>query len=86
MNAVTTTPVVSARRLHSFHLRLPAVLLWLLLLPFAPLLSLALLIVCAIYGVNFFRAATALFRLFVSLKGTHVEVRDSQVSIVVSLF
>jgi len=85
MNAFAT-PALPAKRKHGFRLRLPLLLFGILLLPFAPFLLLVLLIVCAVYGVNPFRAVAALFRLFASLRGTHVEVQDSQVSFVISLF
>lgn len=86
MNALATLPALPAKRIRSFHLHLPVLLLWLPLLPFTPLLLLALLIVCAVYGVNPFRAAAAFFRLFASLKGIQIDVQNSQVSFVLSLF
>ena len=86
MNAFATSPALPAKRAHNFWLRLPVLLLWLLLLPFAPLLLLALFIVCAVYGVNPFRATAALFRVLAGLKGIHIEVQSSQVSFVFSLF
>ncbi len=86
MNALATSRALPAKRIPGFRLRLPVILLWLLLLPFAPLLLLALFIVCALYGVNPFRATAALFRLFTSLNGMHIEVQSSEVSFVFSLF
>jgi len=86
MNALATSPALPAKRMHGFHLRLPALLLWLLLLLFAPLLLLVLFIVCAVFDVNPFRATAALFRLFAGLKGIHIEVQSSQVSIIFGLF
>ncbi|MFZ0769932.1 MAG: hypothetical protein WCA49_19980 [Candidatus Sulfotelmatobacter sp.] len=86
MNVLSTSPALPAKRIHAFRLRLPVLLFWLLLLPYAPLLLLVLFIVCPMFGVNPFRATAALFRLFAALKGFHVEVQTSQVSIVLSLF
>jgi hypothetical protein len=86
MNALTTSSALPVKRIPRFRLSLPVLLLWLLLLPFAPLLLLALLVVCAIYAVNPFRAAAALFRLFAGLKGTQVEVQTHEVLIVIGLF
>jgi hypothetical protein len=86
MNTLTTSSALPVKRIPRFRLSLPVLLLWLLLLPFGPLLLLALLIVCAVYAVNPFRAAAALFRLFAGLNGTRVEVQTREVSIVVSLF
>lgn len=86
MNALATSSALTARRMPSFRLQLPVLLLFVLLLPFAPLLLLALLIVCAVYGVNPFRATAALFRLLAGLKGTQVEVQNSQVSFLINLF
>jgi hypothetical protein len=86
MNALASVPELPAKRMRSFHLRLPVLLLWLLLLPFVPLQMLALLIVCAVYGINPFRAAAVFFQLFASPKGINVEVQTRQVSITFSLF
>ncbi len=86
MNALASTPALPAKRVHGFRLCLPALLFWLLLLPFAPLLLLVLFIVCAVFGVNPFRATAALFRAIAGLKGIHVEIQSSQVSFVFSLF
>ena len=86
MNTLTTSPALPAKRMHGFHLRLPVVLLWLLLLPFVPLLLLALFIACAVFGVNPFRATTALFRIIAGLKGIHIEIQSNQVSFVFGLF
>jgi hypothetical protein len=85
MNATAIFPSV-AKRSRQFRLRLPVALLWLLLMPFMPLLLLAILVVCALGGVNPFRAVASLFRVCAALKGTHVEVQSSQVSILLSLF
>jgi hypothetical protein len=86
MNALASSPALPAKQIRGFRLRLPVLLFWLILLPLAPLLLLMLLIVCAAYGVNPFRAMAALFRLFDSLKETHVEVQNHQFSIVLNLF
>jgi hypothetical protein len=86
MNALASFSPLSAMRRRSFHLRLPMFLLWLLLLPCFPLFLLALLIVCALYGVNPFSAIAALFRVVASLRGIGVEVQSGQLSIAFSLF
>lgn len=86
MNATAIFHCDASKRIRQLRLRLPVVLLWLLLLPFAPLLLLALLVGCAAGGVNPLRAIATLFRLLAALKGTQVEVEHGQVSIVVSLF
>jgi hypothetical protein len=86
MSALASVPALPAKRIRSFHLRLPALLVWLLFLPLIPLLLLALPIVCTVYGVNFFHAAAAFVRLFASLKGMNVEVQNNQVSIAFGLF
>jgi hypothetical protein len=86
MSALATSAALPANQLRCFRLRLPALLFWFLLLPFVPLLLLALFIVCAVYSVNPFRAAAALLRVFAGLKGTHVEVQTREVSIVIGLF
>jgi hypothetical protein len=86
MNTLATSPALPAKRIPGFRLRLPVILLFVLILPFAPLLLLVLLVVCSGYGVNPFRAAAALFRLLAGLKGTQVEVQNNQVSFVINLF
>jgi hypothetical protein len=86
MNTFATFPALPAKRIPSFRLRLPVLLFGVLLLPFAPLLLLALLVVCAKYGVNPFRAVATLFRVFASLRGTQIEVQNRQISFVISLF
>jgi hypothetical protein len=86
MNTLATYPALSAKRVRSFRLRLPVLLFAVLLLPIAPLLLLALLIVWAMNGVNPFRAAMALLRFFFSFRGTHVEVQTNHISFAISLF
>jgi hypothetical protein len=86
MNLTANFPATAGKRIRRFRFGLPAVLLWLLLLPFAPVLLLAVLIVCAVGAVNPFRAVAALFRVVAALKGTRVEVQSGQVSILLSLF
>jgi hypothetical protein len=86
MSALANFPALPAPPMHSFRLHVPVVLLWLLLLPFAPLLLVALLIVCAVFGANPFRATAALVRLIASLKGIHIEAQSRDVSIAINLF
>lgn len=86
MNALTSSPALPAYRVHRFHLRLPVLLFWALLSPLAPLLLLALLIVCAVYRANLFRAVAALSRVLAGLKGIHLEIQTPQASIVLGLF
>jgi hypothetical protein len=62
---------------------MPVVVLWLLLLPAAPLLVLAVLILCATNGVSPVRAMAESFRLIAALRETYVEVQSREVSIVV---
>ena len=86
MNALASIPALPVERTRRFRIRLPVLLAWVLLLPLAPLLSLALLIVCAVYGVNPFSTVAALFRVFSGFRGVHVEVQTREVSITVGLF
>lgn len=86
MNALASVPAQPVKRTHDIRLHLPVLLLWMLLLPFAPLVLPALLIICAIYSVNPFRAAAALFRVLAGFNGIHVEVQTREVSIIVGLF
>lgn len=64
---------------------MPAFLIWILLLPVAPLLVLALLIVSAANGINPMRAAAELLQLIAALRGTFVEVQTREAFIVVGL-
>ncbi len=86
MNALASIPALPVERTRRIRLRLPVLLVWVVLLPLAPLLLLALLIVCAVYGVNPFSAAAALFRVLSGFRGIHVEVQTREVSIIVGLF
>jgi hypothetical protein len=86
MNATASLPSVAGKPMHRFRLRLPAILLWLLLLPIAPLLWLVLVIACVAGGVNPFRAPAVIFRVLAGLKGIHIEIQSQQVSILLSLF
>jgi hypothetical protein len=86
MNAAASVSALPVKRIRGIRLHVPVFFLWLLLLPFAPLLLLALLIVCAVYGVNPVRAAVALFRVLARFKGIHVAVQTREVSITVGLF
>jgi hypothetical protein len=86
MSATASSPSLASGRTHRFRLRLPTALIWLLLLPVTLLLVPVLLLGCAVGGVNPFRAMAAFFRMFASLRGTHVEVQNRQVSILLSLF
>ena len=86
MNALTSSPALPAHQVHRFHLRLPVLLFWALLSPLAPPLLLGVLVVCAVYGTNPFRAVAALSRVLASLKGIHLEIQTRQASIALGLF
>jgi hypothetical protein len=86
MNALASIPALPVERTRRFRLCVPVLLVWVVLLPLTPLLSLALLIVCAVYGVNPFSVVAALFRVFAGFRGIHVEVQTREVSITIGLF
>ncbi|MFZ0761317.1 MAG: hypothetical protein WAM69_15325 [Candidatus Sulfotelmatobacter sp.] len=86
MNAVVNLPSTFGRRIHCFRLRLPAVLVWLLVLPLTPLLLLGLLVASVASKTDPFRAGAVVFRMLGALRGTQVEVQSGRVSISVGLF
>ncbi|MBZ5538463.1 MAG: hypothetical protein LAO31_21160 [Acidobacteriia bacterium] len=68
-----------------FHLRIPLLLVWLLLLPVALLLLPAILIACLVRRVNPFRALVTFVRILAALRGTHVEVGEGERSVLVDI-
>lgn len=87
MNTIANFPAVAGRaHHHQFRLRVPVMLLWLLLLPLVPLLWLALVIACAVFGVNPFQATAALFRILASLKGILLDIQTDNGSVQFDLF
>jgi len=64
---------------------IPLFLVWLLLLPIALLLLPLFFVVCLVGRVNPFQALATFWRIFIALKGTHVEVEDSRRSVLVSI-
>ena len=86
MNGLETLPLSAGRQRHHFRVWVPVVLVWLLLLPFAPFILLALVVLWAPGAVDPFRGAAALFRLIASLKGTNIEVEDDRVQFSISFF
>ncbi|MGB7624253.1 MAG: hypothetical protein WBN92_18045 [Terriglobia bacterium] len=68
-----------------FHLRIPLLLVWLLLLPVALLLLPVIFIACLVRRVDPFRALSALAQILGALKGTHVEVGDGDRSVLIDI-
>ena len=61
-----------------FHLWIPLILLWLLLLPLVVLISPLFLIACLVLEVNPFRVAGVFWQMLSSLSGTHAEIRHER--------
>ena len=84
-------PYAAAVRIRKDHKRrsqtwiLPFWLLALLLLPVALLLLPLLFLVCLIGRINPFPILSALWQIFIALKGTHVEVDDPHYSVLVHI-
>ena len=71
---------------HGLRLWLPLFLLWILVLPFALLLSPLILIGLAFLRLNPFRAAAALFGLLCALAGTCIEVESPGATVNIRIF
>ncbi len=73
-------------KVHGFRLAIPFLLIWVLLLPLmiaaAPILFFAALCV----RVNPFRAVAAPFQILAAVKGTHVEVVNDRLSVLLNIF
>lgn len=68
-----------------FRIFLPLPVIYLILAPFALLLFLVALPICAQRGVNAFRVAGAIFALLGSLSGMHVEIQQAKSSFLMSV-
>jgi hypothetical protein len=64
----------------------PLFLLWLLLLPFAAVLTPVFVIVCLAVGVDPFSALASAWRIVSSLCGTHVEVDSPSATVFVHVY
>jgi hypothetical protein len=74
------------RPVHGFRLSIPFLLLWIVLLPFL-LLAVPILFIAALCArVSPFRAIAAPFRILAAVKGTHVEVVNDRLSILMNIF
>jgi hypothetical protein len=73
-------------RVHGFRLSIPFLLLWILLAPVFVLLVPVIFIACICVRVDPFRAIGAIFQILAALRGTHVEVVNDNVSVLVNIF
>jgi hypothetical protein len=73
-------------RVHGFRLSIPFFLLWIVLAPLLLLLVPVLFIACLCARVDPFQANGALFQILAALRGTHVEVINDSVSVLVNIF
>ena len=73
-------------RVHGFRLSIPFFLLWIVLAPLLVLPVPVIFIACICMRVDPFRAIGALFQILGALRGTHVEVVNESVSVLVNIF
>jgi hypothetical protein len=59
-----------------FHLWIPLLLIWVLLLPFVLLLTPLVFVACLVERVDPIRGVSVYWQLFSSLRGLRVEVED----------
>ncbi|HEY1710059.1 MAG TPA: hypothetical protein VGG10_17445 [Rhizomicrobium sp.] len=80
--------VIRIRTLEGRHIALwvPLFLIWLLLLPFAVVLTPIFVIVCLAVGVDPFQAIAAFWRIFAAFCGTHVEVDSPNATVFVHVY
>jgi hypothetical protein len=67
---------VSARAPRRFRLRIPILLVWVLLLPFALLLAPLVFVACLMARVGPFRGVAVFWQLFCGLRGVRVALDD----------
>ena len=84
-------PLVAIVRVRTFEGRhvalwVPLFLLWLLLLPFAVVLTPVFVIVCLAVGVDPLNAIATFWRLFAGFAGTHVEVDSPSSTVFVHVY
>lgn len=77
---------IGTYRVHGFRLSIPFLLLWALLVPLLILIVPLLFISALLARVNPFTAVATLLRMLAALKGTHVEVENDDVSVLVNIF
>jgi hypothetical protein len=73
-------------RVHGFRLSIPFLLLWVVLLPLLVLAVPVLLIAAMCARVSPLRAVTAPFQILAAVKGTHVEVVNDRLSVLLNIF
>jgi len=72
-SSADATPLKLRRR---FHLWIPFLLVWVLLLPFILLLAPLVFVACLVAKVNPFRGVSVYWEVFNSLRGLRVDVDD----------
>ena len=82
-------PLIARLRIRSpkanFSLWLPLFLVWLLLLPLVVVLLPLVILVCWLFGNNPFPALGAGWQLLCGLRGTHVEIAETQANVLVHI-
>lgn len=83
MAVVHIAPRPPRRRI---RLWLPLFLVWLLLLPFVPVLLPVYLVVCIVMEIRPLRTLGALFGVLGGLAGTHVEVDNPRANVFIHVY
>jgi hypothetical protein len=80
--------VIRIRTLEGRHVNLwvPLFLMWLLLLPFAVVLTPVFVIVCLAIGVDPFQAIANSWKIIAAFCGTHVEVDSPNATVFVHVY
>ena len=71
---------------HGFRLWIPLFLIWLLLLPLVLVLLPLAFIILAVMKINPFRAFRTGWQILTGLRGTHIEVQDSNAFVLIRIY
>ena len=76
MNRYSSTHTIPMATKRQFHLWIPLLLIWVVLLPFVLLLAPLVFVACLVMGVDPIQGVSVYWQLFSSLRGLRVEVED----------
>jgi len=76
MNYYSSTPTIPIATKRQFHLWIPVLLIWVLLLPFVLLLVPLVFVACLVMGADPIQGVSVYWELFSGLRGVRVEVED----------
>ena len=84
MIPLVATVQISRKRSHGY-IGIPLIPLWILLLPVVIVIAPFALLALRIAGVRPFETVANVWRVFTSLRGTHVEIVDRQQGILIDI-